>query len=152
MFNFLKNIFKDPESKISRAVAVCVGLPVIGSAFYWLIGKIVTLIAGLMIIINIAELEREIRSNMEMIINVQGVSLDALRAEMDTKTFYGVEVQQTNGGDLWHFTEEIVYTDKAGKNQKIKVAYSAHIRHKEKKIGYFDFKNQHHWIKAKDNE
>ena len=146
MFKYTKETFNKIESKIGKIAALSIAVPIIFGSIYWLIGKLIFIVSGFLIIINIAELEKEVRSNMVMIANVQGVSLDGLKAEMDTKVIYGVEIQQTNGGDYWYFTEETVYIDKAGKELTIKVVYSAHIRHKEKKVGYFDFNNKHHWI------
>jgi hypothetical protein len=152
MIKYTIEKFDKIESKAGKIAALCVSTPIIAGAFYWIVCKIISIVIGLSILVNIAELEKEIRSNMIMITNVQGVSLDGLKAEMETEIIYDVEVQKTNGGDYWIFKDEIVYTNKEGYSQKIKVVYSAHVRHKEKKVGYFDFNNKHHWIKKKNEQ
>ena len=152
MIKATKEVFNKIESRSGKIAALCITIPVIATSIYWIVKKMILLGAGIAILINIAELEKEIRANMTMISNVQGVSLDALKAEMESKTIYGVEVQKTNGGDLWYFKDEVIYTDRAGNKQIIKVVYSAHVRHKPKKIGYFDFNNKHYWIDPKKHE
>ena len=147
MFATLKNKIDKIESVYLRGAAIIATFTAIGGSLSTIGYYIFQVYLFAVTITNIVNLENEVRANMSMIKNVQAVNLHALKAEMDSKTIFGVEVQQTNGGDYWYFTKEVVYTDKDGNEFTMDVIYSAHVRQKEKKVGYFDFNNNHKWIK-----
>lgn len=67
----------------------------------------------------------------------------AVHEEMDTKIVYGIELEESNNGDLWYFTESEVF----GKQRP--VIYSANLKHKSKRVYIQDMKGDHKWLKKK---
>lgn len=67
----------------------------------------------------------------------------AVHEEMDTKIVYGVELEESNNGDLWYFTKIKVF------GKKRPIIYSATLKHKGKRVSITDMYGEHKWLKKK---
>jgi hypothetical protein len=132
--------FWDKADSLYKKIGLIIGIVVIVPTVLTMLSG---MIASIMIVLNIEDYVKRYETATEHVLSTQGVIIDALGAEMDKKKIDGIPVRATNEGDLWIIKTELIN----GKERK--VIYSGHYRASEHNIGYFDFNNQHHWIKKK---
>ena len=129
-------IFQDKAEKIANKFTSKAGkLLAFWGTITALVALIPTIIGGLVWlwfffvdIANISTYVKEFKAISKYNTFCEMQTISGLHEEMDTQFMYGVELQKTNNGDLWYFTDVKVN----GKDRP--VIYSANIKRKGKKI------------------
>ena len=140
-FDKLKHWADSFESKIGKVVALWGSVVVLIGFFPTIIGGGYYIYNTASVIINSAQHVKD-SQELNTYQNFMIMQLSsAIHEEMDTKVVYGVELEESNNGDLWYFSEEVVF----GKLRP--VIYSANLKHKSKKVYVQDMYGNHKWVK-----
>lgn len=130
--------FWDKADSIYKKAGLVLGFLVIAPT---ILAMLSGMVASIVIIWNIESYVNRFEEAMDHTLSTQGVLIDAFKAETDRAVIEGMLVHKTNAGDIWIFRS----VDVNGKIRK--TIFSGHYRKSEHNIGYFDFKQEHHWIR-----
>jgi len=151
---------KEKASKFSDKFSSKVGkVMAFWGAMAFLIGILPLIISALVFfyflcvdLYNISKYVKEFRNSAEYSYFLDMQEVSALHEEMETVMKYGVELQQTNNGDLWYYT-----TTTINGNER-QIIYSANVKRKGKSVKFADgrvlkchiyiqnMKGKHVWI------
>ena len=83
---------------------------------------------------NISTYVKEFRASAEYSYFLDMQEVSALHEEMETVMKFGVELQMTNDGDLWYFTNILI------NGNERQIIYSANVKRKGKSVKFADGK------------
>ena len=131
------------ENKVVRLIALWGSVVALIGFFPLFTGGIYYLYSTITVLANAAQhVDDSIELNTYQNFAIMQLT-SAMHEEMDTKMVYGVELEESNNGDLWYITKVEVF----GKMRPI--MYSANLKHKSKRVSYTDMYGVHRWIKNK---
>lgn len=125
------NKFADKfNSKVGKVIAFWTSMAFLISILPLIISALVFFYFLCVDLYNISTYVKEFRASAEYSYFLDMQEVSALHEEMETVIKYGVELQKTNNGDLWYFTNVLI------NGNERQIIYSANIKRKGKMVKF----------------
>lgn len=118
------------ESKAAKAIAFWTTVCALVAAIPTVITVVIFTYFLVIDLYNISNYVKEFRNAAEYSYFLDMQEVKGLHEEMETIVMYGVELQQTNEGDLWYFTTIMI------NGNEREIMYSANVKKKGKMVTF----------------